>query len=202
MSSYNGSFWDERYSSPDFIYGAEPNDFFRDEISKLKPGKILLPGEGEGRNAVYAAKLGWEVYAIDFSKTAAQKAIELAEKKLVKINYTVADLSVYWPEEEKFNLIAMIYSHLPPDIRRTVHKKACYSLEPGGMFILEMFSKDQLGKSSGGPQSEEMLYSVEEMKKDTMSLTPVLLEKKVIKLDEGIFHKGDASVIRYIGINQ
>ncbi|MCU0373551.1 MAG: SAM-dependent methyltransferase, partial [Ignavibacteria bacterium] len=89
------NFWNERYASPDFAYGTEPNDFFKREISKLVPGKLLLPGEGEGRNAVFAAIKGWDVTAVDFSEQAKIKALKLADENNVKINYLVSPLEDY-----------------------------------------------------------------------------------------------------------
>ncbi len=84
-------FWNDRYSSEEFIYGKEPNKFFKSEIDKLLPGKLLLPCEGEGRNAVYAAKLNWTVDAFDQSEKGKEKCEALADENNVSINYTVAD---------------------------------------------------------------------------------------------------------------
>ena len=57
-------FWDKRYGEEGFAYGKEPNEYIRAKLPLLTPGKILFPGEGEGRNAVYAAQLGWKASAI------------------------------------------------------------------------------------------------------------------------------------------
>ena len=46
------NFWDDRYSQPEYVYGVKPNEFFAEQIQKLTPGEIILPCEGEGRNAV------------------------------------------------------------------------------------------------------------------------------------------------------
>ena len=89
MNKFGGNFWDERYSSIEFVYGTEPNIFFKDELDKLNTGNILLPGEGEGRNAVYAAVKGWNVDAVDFSIIAKEKALNLAEENSVSINYEI-----------------------------------------------------------------------------------------------------------------
>ena len=70
--------WDKRYNSPEYVYGKEPNEFFAAELKKLKPGLILLPAEGEGRNAVFAAEQGWKVHAFDSSQVAEDKALSLA----------------------------------------------------------------------------------------------------------------------------
>ena len=66
MNNFDSKFWDERFAAEEYIYGTEPNKFFREQLDKLPPGKILLLGEGEGRNAVYAAKSGWLVHAVDY----------------------------------------------------------------------------------------------------------------------------------------
>ncbi len=79
--------WNDRYSSEEYFFGKEPNDFLKEEIGKLAPGKALFIGEGEGRNSVYAASLGWEVDAIDISNVGKEKALKLAEDKNVNINY-------------------------------------------------------------------------------------------------------------------
>jgi 2-polyprenyl-3-methyl-5-hydroxy-6-metoxy-1,4-benzoquinol methylase len=87
-------FWNERYALKEYVYGTEPNVFFKTQITKLSPGKILFPAEGEGRNAVHAARLGWDVYAFDSSNEAKKKSELLAKKQSVKINYRVNDLEI------------------------------------------------------------------------------------------------------------
>ncbi len=82
--------WDNRYSTEDYAYGIAPNVFFKEVIAKYKlKGKMLLPAEGEGRNAVYAAKNGLEVTAFDISLEGKNKAIKLAERENVKIKYEI-----------------------------------------------------------------------------------------------------------------
>jgi len=81
--------WNQRYAAKDFSYGTEPNRFFKDWIDKYPAGEILFPAEGEGRNAIYAAKKGWEVTAFDFSGEGKRKAVQLAEIEKVKIDYKV-----------------------------------------------------------------------------------------------------------------
>lgn len=110
-------FWNTRYAAPEFAYGVEPNLFFKTQIDALPVGKILLPSEGEGRNAVYAASLGWNVTAFDYSEEGQQKALELAEKHGVTIYYTIADASEF-QTDEKFDVVALIFSHFPPQYER------------------------------------------------------------------------------------
>lgn len=200
MNKFGGKFWDERYSSTDFVYGTEPNTFFKDELDKLKSGNILLLGEGEGRNAVYAAVKGWNVDAVDFSIIAKEKALKLAEENSVSINYEITDLSEYKPKSSYYNAAAIIFLHLNPKIRSDVHSKVVDSLIPGGTLIIEVYEKKQLGKDSGGPKNIDMLYSKEELKDDFKKMKIIMLGKEIITLNESEQHAGEAVVLRLIGI--
>ena len=200
MNKFGGEFWDERYSSIEFVYGTEPNIFFKDELDKLKTGNILLLGEGEGRNAVYAAANGWNVDAVDFSIIAKEKALKLAEENSVCINYEITDLSEYKPKSNYYDTAAIIFLHLNPKIRSGVHSKVVDSLKPGGTLILEVYEKEQLGKDSGGPQNIDMLYSKEELRNDFVNMNIIVLEKKIITLNESNQHNGEAVVQRLIAV--
>jgi SAM-dependent methyltransferase len=200
MNKFGGKFWDKRYSSIGFVYGTEPNTFFKDELDKLKAGNILLLGEGEGRNAVYAAAKGWNVDAVDFSTIAKKKALKLAEENSVSINYEITDLSEYKPKSSYYNAAAIIFLHLNPKIRSDVHSKVVDSLIPGGTLIIEVYEKKQLGKDSGGPKNIDMLYSKEELKDDFKKMKIIMLGKEIITLNESEQHAGEAVVLRLIGI--
>jgi 2-polyprenyl-3-methyl-5-hydroxy-6-metoxy-1,4-benzoquinol methylase len=201
VTDFKSKFWDERYSSEEYAYGKKPNHFFKEQIDKISvPGKILLPGEGEGRNAVYAAKLGWKVNAFDQSSVARLKALKLAEENNFKINYSNVDLAMFNPHKNYYDCAAIVFVHLPPDIRSEFHKKIIDSIKPNGKIILELFSKNQFGKKSGGPQNLIMLSSIEEIEKDFKQLKPILLKEENIFLDEGEKHNGQASVIRFVGV--
>ncbi len=192
-------FWDNRYSSGEFIYGTEPNEFFKLEIDKLPAGRLLALAEGEGRNGIYAAGLGWEVTAVDFSSVARDKALKLASEKGATIGYIISSLEDFQPESDYYDAVSMIFMHLNPDISELVHERAVGSLKPGGRVILEVYAKEQLGKDSGGPQNADMLYSLEEIRRNFNELKIINLEKKVIHLNESKYHSGEAVVIRFVG---
>ena len=200
MSDFKSNFWDERYSSKEYVYGTEPNQFFKEQIDRFSsPGKLLLPGEGEGRNAVYAAKLGWQVDAFDQSINAQKKALTLAEKSDVNINYSITDLKRFTPAANYYSSAAIVFVHFDSEVRSVFHQKIIDSLKPGGKLILESFSKSQFGKSSGGPQDLGMLYSFEDIKNDFKEMRTILLEEKNVFINEGEKHSGEASLIRYVG---
>ncbi len=196
--------WDDRYSKEEFVYGEEPNNFLREQLQKLKPRKILFPAEGEGRNAVFAATKGWDVYAFDISSVGKRKAEELAKKNNVKIKYEVGGLQSLNYKPESFDVIALIYAHFPAEIKSEYHKTLGNYLKKGGIIIFEAFSKKHLeyisrNESVGGPREIEMLFSKEEIQSDFNNFEIIELDEKVIQLNEGSFHNGEGSVIRFIG---
>jgi len=193
-------FWNSRYSDQEFAYGTDPNEFLKEQIEMLKTGKALLLGEGEGRNAVYASKIGWQVDAVDFSSSAKIKALKLAEENDITINYEVSDLNDYTFKENYYDLVVMIFVHLPLDLRRKVFTKSIQSLKQNGNIIIEAFGKDQINNSSGGPRSLDLLYSEKDILDLVNDLKTIFLESKTINLEEGEHHKGKADVIRYVGV--
>ena len=192
-------FWDNRYSSEEFVYGTEPNEFFKSEINRISPGRLLTLAAGEGRNGIYAASLGWIVDAVDFSSMARNKALKLASQKNIEINYITADLKDFEPDNCSYDVVSMIFMHLNPEVSGNVHKRAVNALRPGGRVILEVYAKEQLGKSSGGPQNIEMLYSIEDINQNFAGLKTLNLKKEVIHLNESRHHSGEAVVIRFVG---
>lgn len=191
-------FWNERYAKDEFIYGKQPNTFFAEQLSQLKPGRLLLPAEGEGRNAVYAAALGWEVTAFDFSETGKKKAEALARETGVQIDYRLAEASTFEAEPDSFDAIALVYAHFPPEIRQQAHRRMVTLLRPGGTLLLEAFRPDQLGRDSGGPRNKAMLYDAAMLADDFLSLDIVLSQEIEIELQEGAHHAGKAEVVRFI----
>ena len=193
-------FWNNRYSEQGFAYGDAPNEYYKQEIDKLKPGKLLLPGEGEGRNAVYAAKKGWVVTALDFSEAGKEKALKLAKENNVTINYIITPVEEYVFPENEFDAIALIFVHFAPVLRKKIHKSLVKALKKGGTVIIEAFSKAQLNNNSGGPKDIDSLYSIEDFKNDFNGLTTEKLTEERTELSEGSYHKGSADVIRFKGV--
>ena len=191
------SFWNNRYAQDEYVYGIAPNQFFKEQLSLLPVGKLLLPAEGEGRNAVFAAKLGWDVTAFDNSEEALKKAMMLADNNGVHLDYSLNTFDDVSFKNESFDVIAFIYAHSPK--WHSNHKKLLKYLKPNGTVLLEGFSKNQIDNKSGGPKQLEMLFSVSEIKEDFNPLTHQKVWEEDVSLKEGKFHEGKASVIRMIG---
>ncbi len=194
--------WNTRYAQDKYVYGEEPNIFFSEQLSKLKTGNLLLPAEGEGRNAVFAAKLGWLVDAFDFSISAKEKALKLADKYGVTINYEVLSILDFKDTKSTYDCIALTYVHLPDKVRNAFYKKLSNLLSSGGTLILEGFSKKQIENDSGGPKDISLLFSIDELKSVFNDLSISFLQEEDIQLNEGDYHKGEASVIRLLATKQ
>jgi 2-polyprenyl-3-methyl-5-hydroxy-6-metoxy-1,4-benzoquinol methylase len=193
------SFWDERFDTDKFVYGKQPNQFFASSIKELKPGRVLMPGEGEGRNSVYAASLGWQVDAFDQSQVAVDKARSFMQAEGVNVNYLACGLEDFNFEKEAYDAVGLVFFHAHPEMRRLLHSRVEETLKPGGVVIMEAFHTSQLGNSTGGPQSLSMLFNENTLREDFPSLQVDLLEELTVVLDEGPFHQGQANIIRFIG---
>ena len=198
------NFWEERYMDNDFAYGKAPNLFFKEWIQKLEPGSILMPADGEGRNGVYAAQLGWKVTSSDLSVEGKSKALELAKEKNVDLEFIVGDLEELQFEKASFDAIGLIYAHFAANKKSMLHQKLNEYLKPGGIIIFEAFSKlhslyNGIDPKVGGPKDFDMLFSTQEIATDFKNYEILLLEEREISLEEGKYHIGKGSVIRFVG---
>lgn len=196
-------FWDERYANEEFVYGKLPNKYFKEKIVELSVGKALFAAEGEGRNAVYAATLGWEVTAFDQSLSAKKKAILLAENNQVTIDYLVSDLYNFNYTSASFDVLVLIFAHFPEEKRRIYHRQLTQTIKNGGYIILEAFSKNHMQNQKenpkvGGPKNIDMLYDLDEIKEDFQNFEFLEAYETETELNEGEHHKGKGSVIRIL----
>lgn len=197
-------YWDDRFRNKEYAYGKQPNNYLKEQLGKLETGKILFAAEGEGRNAVYAARLGWKVSAFDISMEGKAKALQLADEHDVSLNYQVGRLPELGYEDEQFDAIALIYAHFPANIKSDYHKLLDKYLARGGTIIFEAFSKSHLeyrmkNEKAGGPRDIKSLFSVEELRSDFANYEILELEEKEVELKEGLYHNGKSSVIRFVG---
>ncbi|AWV97102.1 class I SAM-dependent methyltransferase [Arcticibacterium luteifluviistationis] len=196
--------WDARYSEGDFAYGKEPNVFFKEWLPKFEAGTILMPADGEGRNGVFAAMEGWKVTSLDLSEEGKTKALKLAKEQGVDLNYLVGDLEALNFDKASFDAIGLIYAHFGADKKSALHKKLDQYLKVGGHVIFEAFSKKHLdfrkqNPKVGGPNNIDTLFSKEEISSDFKNYEVLLLEEREIELNEGNYHIGKGSVIRFVG---
>lgn len=192
--------WDDRYRETDFAYGKTPNLFFKKHLDQLATGSILLPADGEGRNGVYAAATGWQVTSTDLSPEGKNKALQLANELNTTLTYVVGDLETLQFGPASFDVIALIYAHFLPEKKSILHKQLDTYLKPGGTVIFEAFSKNHIANAQvGGPTEIAWLFSEEEIRQDFPNYEIILLQEEVVDLEEGKYHNGQGTVLRFIG---
>jgi hypothetical protein len=205
-------FWNQRYSEQGYAYGTEPNEFFKEALLRYKEEllpdypRLLMPAEGEGRNAVYAAGLGFEVTAFDVSEQARVKALQLAKERDIpesSLNYHIGDCLDLEADAESYDALGLIYAHFPPALKTPYYPKLHALLKPGGWVFLEGFSLNNLpyrqaNPKVGGPADPELLFTKEQIEMDFKGFDLQQLEEVEVELNEGRYHVGTAMVIRLI----
>lgn len=192
-------FWNDRYTESEFAYGKEPNQFLKEHIHLLPKGKVLFVAEGEGRNAVFASKNGYQVTAFDYSDSGRKKALALALENNVEIEYEVSDVLQLSYQKNSFDAIVFIFAHFPSDIRKEAHKELLGLIKPNGKVLFEAFEKEQICYTSGGPKDSTMLFSEDEVRNEFVDITFDFLKTELVILNEGPYHQGEGKVIRFIG---
>lgn len=193
--------WDERYRAHETVYGTKPNVFWASQLGMLAPGSVALPCDGEGRNAVWAARQGWDVWSFDASEVGVQKSLELAEAHGVRIACEVGDAFAVEPGQQ-FDVVGLVFAHMPEPRRAEFHRRAWSWVKPGGHLIVEGFHKDQLGSTSGGPKDLAMLYAENTLPEDvlvTKGEGRLLWQARCEQvLDEGPFHQGRGITCQWV----
>jgi SAM-dependent methyltransferase len=193
--------WDERYSAEEYAYGTNPNNFLEANVSSIPKGKVLSLAEGEGRNAVFLAKQGYSVTAVDSSLVGLNKARKLAEENGVIVEFIHTDLAEYDLGDNKWDGIVSIFCPLPSSIRKQLHKKVEAALKRNGVFLLEAYTPAQLKYGTGGGNSVDVMQSKESLSLELAGLKfkhLIELERDVV---EGIYHTGIGAVVQAIAFH-
>jgi uncharacterized OsmC-like protein/predicted O-methyltransferase YrrM len=189
--------WDERYRGATLLWTERPNQFLVEEISGLKPGRALDLGTGEGRNAVWVAEQGWRVTAVDFSRVALDRGTAIARRSGVDVEWVHADLTQYHPDAAAFDLVVILYLHLPPGARRGVLDQAVAALRPGGRLLIVGHDLENRVAGHGGPQDPSVLYTPERIAAELPGLTIARAQtvRRQVKTIEGIASAFDTLVL-------
>jgi 2-polyprenyl-3-methyl-5-hydroxy-6-metoxy-1,4-benzoquinol methylase len=155
--------WDKRYAAVENVWAAKPNRFLVAEVSELEPGRALDLACGEGQNAIWLASLGWDVTGVDFSEAAIEKARNRAERDGVRVEFACADLLEYQPDPAAFDLVLLLYLHIPAPGRRQVLEKVSAALAPGGTFVLVGHDLTNISDGIGGPSDPALLYTPDQI---------------------------------------
>ena len=190
--------WEERYGVDDYVYGTEPNSFLRDQVSVLPMGDVLCLAEGEGRNAVFLATTGRRLSSVDLTEAGVAKTLRLAVSAGVFVDAVVGDLANYDLGVNRWDAIVSIFAHMPSPVRVDLHRRVVASLRPGGVFLLEAYTPDQIGKGTGGPGSADLMMTIEGLRSELEPLEFVHAEEREREIVEGTHHTGIGSVVQVI----
>lgn len=155
--------WDRRYAAVENLWAVKPNRFLVAEVAGLTPGRALDLACGEGQNAIWLASLGWTVLGVDYSEVAISKGRARAERDGVHVELVCADLVSYEPEVSAFDLVLVLYLHIPAHERGPVFEGAAAAVAPGGTFVFVGHDLTNLTDGVGGPSDPDLLCTPDEI---------------------------------------
>lgn len=192
--------WNQRYATDEFVYGTEPNTFLAQEAWRMpKGGRVLSLAEGEGRNAVFLAKQGFRVTAVDASEVGLRKAAELAATHGVPLPMAVMDLADLDLGENRWDGVVSIFAHVPPEVRKPLHRRVVQALKPGGVLILEAYTPEQVGRGTGGPPHAHLMMTAQDLREELAGLDFAVLRETERPVVEGRHHTGPGAVVQVVG---
>ena len=165
--------WDERHAARDPIESHEPDPTLVTEVADLRPGLALDLATGDGRNAIWLAGHGWRVTAVDFSSVALDRARRAAAAAGVEVDWLQADLLEWRLPEAAFDLVTLVFLHLPEGERRAVYARAAAAVRPGGTLLVVGHDRTNLTDGVGGPHDPEVLFTPAEIASELSGFTVV-----------------------------
>jgi SAM-dependent methyltransferase len=160
--------WDARYADADLVWGNEPNQFVRAQCETLAVGVAVDLACGEGRNALWLARLGWQVTGVDYSAVAIERAGILAAQEGARVasrlTWRVDDVATMQLRAESVDLALVSYVHLPAGQRSSLMLRAALAVRPGGHVIVVGHDRRNLREGVSGPQDERLLYDPLELR--------------------------------------
>lgn len=191
--------WDQRYTDAFTAYGTAPNDFLLQVAERIPSGPVLCLAEGEGRNAIFLAERGHAVTAVDQSAVGLANAQRLAAERGVSLSTVVANLAEYDLGVSQWAGIVSIWAHVPPVIRKPLHAACVRALRPGGVFILEAYTPEQLDRPGrGGPPMAELMMTPTAVRAELVGLEfehCVAVDRDV---QEGRYHTGLSATVQVV----
>jgi len=189
--------WNKRFSTEDFIFGTEPNEWLREQAHVWQRGqRVLCVADGEGRNSVWLAAQGLRVDAFDIAEVGVAKARQLAAARGVDVNYTVADCDNFNYESGAYDGVAAIFVQFAdPAMRERLFASILRCLKPGGVLVLQGYTPKQLDYKTGGPPQVSHLYTEAMLREAFADFEVLTLRQYEAELKEGDRHSGISALI-------
>jgi SAM-dependent methyltransferase len=189
--------WQQRFSTPEYTFGKEPNEFLaRCRALLPRTGKVLAVADGEGRNGVWLARQGLDVLSIDFSPAAQAKARTLAAEHKVAVTFLETDVHAWDYPEQAFDVVVEIFTQFSTPAERAPKWAGMRrALKRGGLLIVQGYTPKQLDYGTGGPKQVEQLYTREMLEHAFGDFNDVAIVEEERELHEGPAHSGMSAVI-------
>ena len=197
--AYPQEMWNKRFSTPDYVFGEEPNAFLVSQAARLGQGHALALADGEGRNSVWLAQQGFTVDAFDFSEPAIVKAQALADKHKVQVNFSCSDWQSFdWPTAHYDLVAGIFFQFATPDERSVLFQKIKDSLKPAGVLVIQGYGKNQLTYKTGGPDKIEHLYDEDLLRQVFKGYEVLVCETYETTIQEGAGHSGMSALVGFV----
>ena len=191
--------WDKRFSTPDYVFGEEPNAFLVSKAARLGMGHALALADGEGRNSVWLAQQGFSVDAFDFSVPAIDKAKALAEKHQVSVHFIHSDWQSFDWKPAHYDLVAGVFFQFAgPDERAELFEKIKQCLKSGGVLLIQGYGKNQLTYNTGGPGKLDHLYDEDLLRQAFAGCEVQVCETYETIITEGAGHSGMSALLGFV----
>jgi SAM-dependent methyltransferase len=191
--------WDDRYATPDYIFGTEPADFLCRHAGLIPHGsRILCLAEGEGRNAAYLAGLGHHVTGLDQSAVGLAKAARLAQTRGVTVTLRQGDVMAWDGSDGPWDAVIAIFIHFVVPERSALARACARGIAPGGLFLYHGYGPGQIGMGTGGPKDPAMLADAATIAACFQDWQAVVLRDHVATLSEGTRHVGTSALVDVI----
>jgi len=136
MNDTGTRFWDELYVSREQLFSGNPNGVLVTEVTDLAPGQALDVGCGEGGDALWLARRGWQVRAVDISRVALDRAAEAGADVAGRVAWTHGDLTATPPPAAAFDLVSLQYFPLPRQTDHAALHGLLDAVAPGGTLLV------------------------------------------------------------------
>jgi SAM-dependent methyltransferase len=168
--------WDERHKAGDFE-GQGPNPTLAAGVAGLAPGSALELAAGSGTNAVWLARQGWRTTAVDWSRVGLANSRGKADEARVEVEWLERDLFSWSPQARSFDLVVIVYLHLPPEERAPVYARAAAAVAPGGRMLVVGHDRLHAAEGQGGPDPSR-LFTADEIAGELRATDPDLIVER------------------------
>lgn len=165
--------WNKRHAAGDFE-GIGPNPTLVAAASGLVPGRALELAAGSGTNAVWLASQGWQTTAVDWSPVGLANGRAKADAARLQVEWLERNLLTWSPPARAYDLVVIVYLHLPPEERRSVYAHAAAAVGPGGRMLIVGHDRLNETEGAGGPPDPTRLFTADEIGRELATADPGL----------------------------